>query len=122
LTKNGQQAQTQAEILTGLAERTLSAFENIANAATTGLGQKPSGLGAMASINQATAEKVVQSLRDIHEGRELDCRKLMLEPAIARLVIADDDGNAIVASAVRPLVKVSGMKRYRQQRTSMRLN
>lgn len=47
----------------------------------------------MASINQATAEKVVKNLREIHEGRALDCIKLMHEPAIARLVIADENDN-----------------------------
>lgn len=83
----------QSEMLADLAERALAAFENIAAAARAGLGIKTSGLGAMASINQATAEKVAQSLRTIQEGRELDCAKLMHEPAIARLVIADDDDN-----------------------------
>ena len=85
--------QGQLESLAGLAERALEAFENIAGAARDGLGGRTSGLGAMASINQATAEKVVQQLQSIQEGRELDCAKLMHEPAIARLVIADDDDN-----------------------------
>jgi UvrD-like helicase C-terminal domain len=93
LENNRNEIPTQSEVLVELAERALSALENIANAASAGLGQKPSGLSAMATINQATAEKVVQSLRDIHQGRELDCRKLMHEPAIARLVIVDDDDN-----------------------------
>jgi hypothetical protein len=81
------------EGLTDLAERVLVAFEDIAETARAGLGSKPIGLGAMASINQATAEKVAQALHSIQEGRELDCIKLMSEPAIARLVIVDDSGH-----------------------------
>lgn len=83
----------ESAMLADLATRALAALENIANAARLGLGHKSSGLSAMASINQATAEKVAQSLRDIQEGRTFDCHKLMQEPAIARLVIADDDDN-----------------------------
>ena len=87
------QAARQMEMLVDLAGRALAALDNIANAARLGLGQKSPGLSAMASINQATAEKVAQSLRDIQDGRIFDCQKLMQEPAIARLVIADDDDN-----------------------------
>lgn len=83
----------QSEMLNELAELALAAFENIADAARAGLGVKTSGLGAMASINQATAENVAKSLRNIQEGREFDCTKLLHEPTIARLVIADDDDN-----------------------------
>jgi hypothetical protein len=84
-----------SELLQRLAEEVLDAFESIANAARRRLGQSPRGprLEAFASINQATAEKVVKALGEIQQGRELDCRKLLLQPAVARLVIADEDDN-----------------------------
>ena len=84
-----------SELLQQLAEEVLAAFESIASAARARLGETPRGprLDAFASINQATAEKVVKALGEIQQGRELDCRKLLLQPAIARLVIADEDGN-----------------------------
>jgi hypothetical protein len=81
------------EALKALAEEALGNFALIAEAAYAGLGGKPSGLDSFASINQATAEKVVENLRAIQSGREIDCRRLINEPAIARLIIADDDDN-----------------------------
>src|SRR3954470_10177617 len=84
-----------SELLQRLAKEVLDAFESIAAAARSRLGQTPRGprLEAFASINQATAEKVVKALGEIQQGRELDCRKLLLQPAVARLVIADEDNN-----------------------------
>lgn len=93
LRDNNKGAQSDPEKLIDLAEHTLAAFKNIAETARKGLGTKSVGLSAMASINQATAEKVIKALQSIHEGRELDCAKLMYEPAIARLVIVDDEDN-----------------------------
>lgn len=82
-----------SEPLRLLAEEVLDAFESIAAAAAIRLGQTPRGprLDAFAAINQATAEKVVRALGDIQQGRELDCRKLLQQPAVARLVVADED-------------------------------
>jgi hypothetical protein len=77
--------------LEALAEEALGHFALIAETAYAGLGGKPSGLDSFASINQATAERVVENLRAIQSGREIDCRRLVNEPAIARLVIVDDD-------------------------------
>ena len=74
-----------SEFLQRLAEEVLDAFESIADAARSRLGQTPRGprLEAFASINQATAEKVVKALGEIQQGRELDCRKLLLQPAVS---------------------------------------
>lgn len=81
------------EALKPLAKEVLDAFESIASAAAVRLGQTPRGprLDAFAMINHATAEKVVKALGTIQQGRELDCRKLLLQPAVARLVIADEN-------------------------------
>ena len=52
-----------SELLQQLAEEVLAAFESIASAARARLGETPRGprLDAFASINQATAEKVVKA-------------------------------------------------------------
>ena len=80
------------ETLKALARRVLQAFEDISETARASLGQKGVGLDAMAMVNQATAENLAKTFRAMQEGRELDCIKLMSEPAIARLVIVDDAG------------------------------
>jgi len=79
--------------LKALAEEVLANFALIADAARAGLGGKNPGLESFASINQATAEKVLENLRSAQSSREIDCRRLLNQPAIARLVIADDDDN-----------------------------
>lgn len=81
------------ETLKALAEEVLEAFEKIADAALGQLGIRHSGNGieSLAVVNQLTAQKAVQNLMEIREGREIDCRKLVKEPAIARIVVADDD-------------------------------
>jgi len=83
------------EQLKCLAKEVIEAFESIAKAAQIGLGETSRGtsLDAFASINQATAEKTIKALGEIQQVRELDCRKLLQQPAVARLVIADDDDN-----------------------------
>ena len=84
-----------SEFLKRLAGEVLEAFDSIANAARIRLGQTPGGprLDAFASFNQATSEKAVKALSEIKQGREFDCLKLLQQPAVARLVIADEDNN-----------------------------
>lgn len=77
--------------LEALAEEVLGNFALIADAARAGLAEKNPGLESFASINQATADKAAENLRAIQSGREIDCRKLLNQPAVARLIIADDD-------------------------------
>lgn len=79
-----------------LAEEVLDNFAQIADAAYAGLGGKKLGLESFATVNQATAEKLLENLRSAQSSREIDCRRLLNEPAIARLVIADDDDNEVV--------------------------
>lgn len=81
------------EALKDLARRVLQAFADIADTARANLGRRGPSLDSLASVNQATADEVAKAFRAMNEGRELDCLKLMEQPAVARLVIADDDGN-----------------------------
>ncbi len=76
-----------------LAEEVLDAFERIAGAARERLSERRgSPLDALASVNQATAEKVVKRASENRKGNELDWRRLVGELAIARLVVVDENG------------------------------
>ena len=91
-----------------LASEVLANFEKIADTAFHNLGYRGATMDAMASINQATAEKIEQNFREMQRNREIDCRRLMDQPAIARLIVADDDDNREVlyvspAGTVGPL-------------------
>lgn len=84
-----------SELLQHFAREVLNAFEGIANAARSKLNEIPQGLrlNAFASINSATSENLIKALGESQKIRESDCRKLLLEPAVARLVIADESNN-----------------------------
>lgn len=77
--------------LRATAGEALDAFERIATAATARLAQRGQHLGAMANVNAATAGPLARSMRDSNDGRELTCATLQREPAVARLVLVDDD-------------------------------
>lgn len=76
-----------------LAQEVVNRFEAIAQSALTALRETGINLGAFANVNATTAAKLVQNLRSMNDGREMDCRRLAREPAIARLEIADEDDN-----------------------------
>ena len=77
--------------LHAIASETLEAFAAISNAASAGLADRGISLGSFASVNEATADKLAGQLRERNEERVSDYHKLRHEPAIARIVIADED-------------------------------
>jgi len=79
--------------LRGIAREALDAFASIAKAAEANLDRSGMTLGAFASINQATAETIARDMRERNDQRVSDCQKLRREPAIARLVVSDEDNN-----------------------------
>lgn len=82
----------QKEAFRPLAEEVLDAFDRIAGAARERLGERRgSPLDAFASVNQATGEKLAKRAGEMRKERELDWRRLASEPAIARLVVADEN-------------------------------
>ena len=81
------------EALKAIAREALETFEAISNAARRSLGERGITLNALASINEMTASNVAAEMRQMNDQRQSDCVKLRREPAIARLIIADDDDN-----------------------------
>lgn len=81
------------EELKAIAREALETFEAISNAARRSLGEQGITLNALASINEMTASNVAAEMQQINDQRRSDCVKLRREPAIARLVIADEDDN-----------------------------
>lgn len=82
-----------SEAYRDLAKEVLEAFERIAAAARVRLRERRgnSPLDAFAAVNPATADKVLKSMAALREGREVDWQRLTIEPAIARLVVANED-------------------------------
>lgn len=81
------------EELKTAAREALETFEAISDAARKSLGERGITLNVLASINEMTASKVAAEMRQMNDRRQSDCVKLLREPAIARLVVVDEDGN-----------------------------
>lgn len=84
---------TRSDMLGAVAADTLAAFVTIADAAAARLGRRAPVADSFAVINRLTN---VEALRNLGEGRDEQLegdQRLCDEPAIARLVIADEDGN-----------------------------
>lgn len=76
-----------------VAREALDAFQSIATSANADFGRRGVGLGDLAFVNQATAEATERRMRSMNDHRFGDSQRLCREPAIARLVMADEDGN-----------------------------
>ena len=76
-----------------LASETLQKFEQVANAARASL-KDASGLtvNALAGINTLTDGAVVQSVGKINQANSDSNRKISSEPAVARVTVADENG------------------------------
>jgi len=81
------------EDLKPVAREALDAFESIAASAKEGLSSRGVTLDSFAMVNEATAEKLSAELREWNEDRIGNLQRLRYEPAIARLVIEDEDEN-----------------------------
>jgi hypothetical protein len=79
--------------LKAIAREVLDTFEAISEEAQKGLRQRGVNSNSFAIFNPATFEKTAADMRQINDQRESDCQKLLQEPAIARLVIADEEDN-----------------------------
>ncbi|ARU18470.1 ATP-binding domain-containing protein [Croceicoccus marinus] len=79
------------EELKPVAREALDAFESIASSAREGLSRRGITLDSFAMVNEATAEKLSADLRERNEDRIGNLQRLRHEPAIARLVIEDED-------------------------------
>lgn len=78
-------------ILRDLAEDALATFERIVEAALALSGQRRAGVEAFASINEINAAKAVENLGRVQADLASAYRHLRDEPAIARVVVADEN-------------------------------
>ena len=81
----------QDQELRAVAAEALDAFATISNAAHADLGRRGLTLADLAVVNQATAEATAKQMREMTGQRIDDSQRLRREPAIARLVIADEN-------------------------------
>lgn len=81
------------EGLKAIAREALETFEAISNAARERLRLQGITHNALANFNQMTAGNTAAEMQRMNGERQIDCIKLRVEPAIARLVIADIDDN-----------------------------
>src|SRR5690606_33888400 len=99
-----------------LAEEALSRLDSIAAAAKSKLldGQTL-GSDALASINTMTSSSAVQRLDQINQANRDSDAVLEREPAIARVVVVDEEGEARTYSICRttPIVGFSNLASYR---------
>jgi hypothetical protein len=78
--------------LTDIAKNTLDFFETVAEGARAGL-ETIGGptVSALAVVNTLTADRAAKRLREISDDMRRDLVQLSLEPAIARIVVLNDD-------------------------------
>ncbi|WP_316231136.1 ATP-binding domain-containing protein [Bradyrhizobium sp. SZCCHNR1051] len=90
------EASRQDEHLVELANHTLTFFEDVSNAARERLGAqggRPLGdAGVFAAVNTLTADRALQNLTGINKELLRELSQLVTEPAIARIVLRDEDG------------------------------
>lgn len=101
--------------LEDVASEVLSQFENIATAARKRRDDsRVVGPSALASINTLNSNSAVMSLRDIDTSERESCRHLADEPAIARVLVEDDDGNqrTYYICRVTPVSGISNLTGY----------
>jgi hypothetical protein len=82
--------------LTALSEHTLGFFSATAADALEQLGEKRPQAGTVfAVVNTLTADQAMRNLRGISQSRAQELRVLSTEPAIARIVVAEQSGDLL---------------------------
>lgn len=84
---------TRSAMLGAVAADTLAAFVTIADAAAAQLGRRAPVADSFAVINKMTNAEAVRKLGEGRDDLVEGYQRLCDEPAIARLVIADEDGH-----------------------------
>ena len=90
-----------SEFLSDLASEVIQSFEQIANAAQRKLSEPGIGLGALANANQITSQKAHSTIQRINDENNSAYRRLRDEPAIARVVVEDEDGQRKIIYVAR---------------------
>jgi hypothetical protein len=80
--------------LTEVAEHTLGFFSETAANALEELGQaQPRGDAVFAVVNTLTADRAMRNLEGINQAQAQELRSLSTEPAIARIIVAEETGD-----------------------------
>jgi hypothetical protein len=110
----------QSEELGHAAEQTLGAFDTISHAARARLTTSPRNPGdALAVQNQFTSEKAYGKLVDVERAERDACERLAREPAIARIVVQDGDGNREVIYVARAASPTGGDLKVASYRSAL---
>ena len=105
--------------LTRVAEHSLGFFSKTAADALEQLGERrPVSASAFAVVNTLTADRAMRNLAGIGQARAQELRVLSIEPAIARIVVAEDSGDIKIyfisrATPSRPPGDGSAVASYR---------
>jgi len=87
----------QEQIVRDTAETSVAAFKQIADDAAKGLGEEtPKGAETFAYTNTLNTDKAAKRLSDINVELAVNLRHLQQEPAIARVVVIDEEDEAAV--------------------------
>ena len=88
--------------LVEVAEETLEFFEKTASYANSELaGSRPPTAGAFAAVNTLTSDTQVRNLASNWQQQQQELQQLRSEPAIARLVVLDEEGTSQVLYIAR---------------------
>lgn len=104
------------EYVKGVADESLKQFELIAVAAKTKLDEPyAAGADALAYINTLTSGQVIKRLGDISHANAESYRILAAEPAIARVVVSDNEGleRCYYICRATPVSGVANLASYR---------
>ena len=99
-----------------IANDTLNQFEKVADAAQSALrAGSVLGTASLASVNTMTSNSAIQKLDQISQANRESYQILAHEPAIARVVVADEDGEQRTYYICRtmPISGVSNLASYR---------
>jgi hypothetical protein len=102
--------QSVEEQLAELSKDALDVFEEVAEGARTQLdAYRPPNASAFAAINTLT-DRALETLTTISEDRRRDLMQICIEPAIARVMALDEDGQkrTVFISRATPQVSIAG--------------
>lgn len=87
-------ADTTNDRIAAIADHTLRHFAETADRAREGLNEpRPNLANAFTSFNAATDNALIDNMSDVTDARARALRMLLSEPAVARVVAEDEDGN-----------------------------
>jgi hypothetical protein len=110
----------QSEELGQAAEQTLIAFDTISHAARVRLATNPRNPGdALAVQNAFTSEKAYDTLGGVERAEREACERLAREPAIARIVVEDEDQNREVIYVSRAASPTGGTLKVASYRSPL---